>query len=85
MGWFSSAPAGAAVTPSTPAPPSNLASDLKPAGEAAAKVKPCCVCKDEKATRDDCMLFSQSDDPQQDCQSTIQQYKNCMAGYGFKI
>ncbi|KAJ6157408.1 hypothetical protein N7470_005000 [Penicillium chermesinum] len=49
------------------------------------KPKPCCVCKDEKATRDDCMLFSKSEDPAADCKSTIEQYKTCMAGFGFKV
>lgn len=47
--------------------------------------KPCCVCKDEKAKRDECMLFSNSADPTKECQSTIDQYKSCMAGFGFKI
>ncbi|KAE8157169.1 cytochrome C oxidase copper chaperone-domain-containing protein [Aspergillus tamarii] len=48
-------------------------------------VQPCCVCKPEKTARDDCMLFSKSDDPQQECKSMIEQYKTCMAGYGFKV
>ncbi|MCJ1448560.1 MAG: hypothetical protein MMC23_009077 [Stictis urceolatum] len=63
----------------------NLASDLKPSGSAAAQVKPCCVCKDEKAARDECMLFSNSNDPQADCQSMVQKYRNCMKGYGFDM
>ncbi|PLB38287.1 copper metallochaperone COX17 [Aspergillus candidus] len=49
------------------------------------KPKPCCVCKTEKATRDDCMLFSKTEDPTQECKSTIDQYKSCMAGFGFKV
>ncbi|KAL4923513.1 copper metallochaperone COX17 [Aspergillus undulatus] len=49
------------------------------------KPKPCCVCKTEKTARDDCMLFSKSDDPAQECKSTIEQYKACMAGFGFKV
>ena len=48
-------------------------------------LQPCCVCKDEKSRRDECMLFSRSDDPQEDCKSMVAQYKDCMAGYGFKI
>ncbi|KAK1781226.1 cytochrome C oxidase copper chaperone-domain-containing protein [Copromyces sp. CBS 386.78] len=56
-----------------------------PSTDAPAKPKPCCVCKDEKAKRDDCMLFSKSDDPQKDCVSTIDQYRACMAGFGFKV
>ncbi|KAK4217015.1 cytochrome C oxidase copper chaperone-domain-containing protein [Rhypophila decipiens] len=54
-------------------------------GDAASKPKPCCVCKDEKAKRDECMLFSKADDPEKDCKSTIELYKSCMAGYGFKV
>jgi len=63
----------------------NMGSDLKPAGEAAAKVKPCCICKEEKATRDECMLFSNANDPQKDCATTIDKYKSCMAGFGFSL
>ncbi|KAA8645868.1 copper metallochaperone COX17 [Aspergillus tanneri] len=51
----------------------------------AEKPKPCCVCKEEKTARDDCMLFSKSDDPTQECKSMIDQYKSCMAGFGFKV
>ena len=49
-------------------------------------MQPCCVCKDEKTARDDCMLFSRSDNPQDnECKSLVEQYKGCMASYGFKI
>jgi cytochrome c oxidase assembly protein subunit 17 len=51
----------------------------------ASKPKPCCVCKDEKAKRDECMLFSNAKDPAADCKSLVDMYKTCMAGYGFKI
>jgi cytochrome c oxidase assembly protein subunit 17 len=71
------------TTVNQPLQPDNLASSTKPA--AGEKVKPCCVCKDEKAQRDECMLFSRSDDPQEDCKSMVMKYKDCMAGYGFKI
>ena len=47
--------------------------------------KPCCVCKEEKAARDECMLFSKSNDPQGDCQSMVEKYRSCMQGYGFSI
>ncbi|KAF2729665.1 hypothetical protein EJ04DRAFT_515748 [Polyplosphaeria fusca] len=50
-----------------------------------AKPKPCCVCKDEKAQRDECMLFSSSDNAQQECGDMVTKYKQCMAGYGFTI
>jgi cytochrome c oxidase assembly protein subunit 17 len=39
----------------------------------------------QKAKRDECMLFSQSNDPQKECADLVSQYKTCMAGYGFKI
>ncbi|KAK0728973.1 cytochrome C oxidase copper chaperone-domain-containing protein [Apiosordaria backusii] len=52
---------------------------------AESKPKPCCVCKDEKAKRDECMLFSKAADPQKDCLTTIDQYRSCMAGFGFKV
>ncbi|KAL2123180.1 hypothetical protein VTJ04DRAFT_3635 [Mycothermus thermophilus] len=55
------------------------------ATQAASKPKPCCVCKEEKSRRDECLLFSNAADPQKDCQSTIEQYRSCMAGFGFKV
>ncbi|KAJ8123990.1 hypothetical protein ONZ43_g180 [Nemania bipapillata] len=55
------------------------------ASATASKPKPCCVCKDEKVLRDDCMLFSKSADPTTDCKPIIDQYKTCMAGFGFQI
>ncbi len=47
--------------------------------------QPCCVCKDEKASRDECMLFTNAKDPQKECASMIDKYKSCMAGYGFQL
>ena len=47
--------------------------------------KPCCVCTEQKAKRDECMLFSTSNDAQKECADLVGQYKQCMAGYGFKI
>ncbi|KZF23730.1 cytochrome c oxidase copper chaperone protein [Xylona heveae TC161] len=71
---------------SAPAPaPVNLGNDVKLTAEEAPKVKPCCVCKDEKASRDECMLFSKSDNAEKDCQSLVDKYRSCMAGYGFKL
>ncbi|KAL3427600.1 COX17 protein [Phlyctema vagabunda] len=61
----------------------NLGSDLKP--QASSGPKPCCVCKEEKATRDECMLFSNAKDPQKDCASTIDKYRSCMKGFGFDL
>ena len=47
--------------------------------------QPCCVCKDEKASRDECMLFSNSENPQEACQSAVERYRSCMKGFGFQI
>ncbi|EMC93612.1 hypothetical protein BAUCODRAFT_114097 [Baudoinia panamericana UAMH 10762] len=64
----------------------NLAADVKPqGGEATAKVKPCCVCKDEKSARDECMLFSNAADPQDACKDLVGQYRSCMKTYGFNL
>ncbi|KAF2214615.1 hypothetical protein CERZMDRAFT_95007 [Cercospora zeae-maydis SCOH1-5] len=70
---------------STALQPNNAAADLKPKGDSAAKVKPCCVCKDEKAARDECMLFSNAKDPQEACQDLVTKYRSCMSSYGFNI
>ncbi|KAK7425663.1 Cytochrome c oxidase copper chaperone [Neonectria magnoliae] len=51
----------------------------------ATKPKPCCVCKEEKAKRDECMLFSNAKDPAADCKSLVEQYRSCMTGYGFQV
>ncbi|GAB0133647.1 hypothetical protein EsDP_00002048 [Epichloe bromicola] len=51
----------------------------------ATKPKPCCVCKEEKSKRDECMLFSNASDPAADCRSFVEQYKSCMAGFGYKV
>ncbi|PSS25161.1 hypothetical protein M430DRAFT_32968 [Amorphotheca resinae ATCC 22711] len=59
--------------------------DLKPSGQTSSQPKPCCVCKEEKAARDECMLFSNAKDPQKDCATTIEKYKTCMAGFGFQL
>ncbi|KAF2498445.1 hypothetical protein BU16DRAFT_558505 [Lophium mytilinum] len=48
-------------------------------------LQPCCVCKEEKNSRDECMLFSKSDNPQGECQDLVSKYRSCMAGYGFQI
>lgn len=31
------------------------------------------------------MLFSKTDDPTKECKPMIEQYKSCMAGFGFKV
>ncbi|KAH8179948.1 cytochrome C oxidase copper chaperone (COX17) domain-containing protein [Sarocladium implicatum] len=66
------------------------ASSAKPATSVAtttegSRPKPCCVCKDEKAKRDECMLFSNAKDPAQDCFKLVDQYKSCMLGFGYKV
>lgn len=71
------------ITTAQPSQPENLACELKPAESS--KPKPCCVCKEEKSARDECMLFSQADDPQEDCKGMVQKYRDCMKGFGFNI
>ncbi|KAL1975505.1 hypothetical protein VTN31DRAFT_3897 [Thermomyces dupontii] len=78
MSWLFGS-SNSASTSADPTPKQASSSDQ------ANKPKPCCVCKEEKAARDDCMLYSKSNDPQADCKTVIEQYRNCMAGYGFKI
>ncbi|CEJ90469.1 Putative Cytochrome c oxidase copper chaperone protein [[Torrubiella] hemipterigena] len=56
-----------------------------PSSDNAARPKPCCVCKEEKSKRDECMLFSNAKDPAADCQSFVDKYKACMAGFGYKV
>ncbi|CCD53106.1 similar to similar to TPA: cytochrome c oxidase copper chaperone Cox17 [Botrytis cinerea T4] len=78
-----------AINMPTSATSANMGVDLKPTGEVSAKPKflekPCCVCKDEKAARDECMLFSTAKDPQVACASMVEKYKSCMAGFGFNL
>jgi cytochrome c oxidase assembly protein subunit 17 len=69
---------GPSAFPTNPLSPPKLTSRIK-------TKQPCCVCKDEKASRDECMLFSTSDNAEEKCRSTIEAYKSCMAGYGFKM
>ncbi|KAK5168509.1 hypothetical protein LTR04_006587 [Oleoguttula sp. CCFEE 6159] len=71
--------------PSTTATSGNMGTEFKPTGDAATKVKPCCVCKDEKAARDECMLFSNSSNPQAECEDMVSRYRSCMRGYGFSL
>lgn len=47
------------------------------------KPKPCCVCKPEKETRDQCLLINGEESGK--CDGLIGQYKACMKGYGFVI
>ncbi|VVT57781.1 uncharacterized protein SAPINGB_P005866 [Magnusiomyces paraingens] len=58
-----------------------------PATEAPAchvnKPKPCCVCKDEKSVRDECLLFNGQESGK--CDEFITKYKTCMKGFGFEI
>lgn len=42
------------------------------------------VCKEEKAARDECFLFSDKGG-EIECVDKIDAYKRCMAGFGFKI
>ncbi|RSL40285.1 Cytochrome c oxidase copper chaperone [Fusarium sp. AF-6] len=74
-------------TPSAPAPVAAAVAKPNPTTTTAAadKPKPCCVCKEEKSKRDECMLFSNAKDPAEDCKSLVEQYRTCMSGYGFQV
>ncbi|KAF7846097.1 hypothetical protein BT93_L5262 [Corymbia citriodora subsp. variegata] len=86
--FFSSTPTQSYPSPqSQPNTPVNAAQDLRTPGSSDSKErpKPCCVCKDEKSERDKCMLYSQGEDPQEDCKGMVQRYRECMKGYGFNV
>lgn len=51
---------------------------------APAHTPPTGVCKEEKAARDECFLFSEKGG-EVECVDKIEAYKKCMAGFGFKI
>lgn len=55
----------------------------EPAACEKTKPKPCCVCKTEKAVRDECLLMNGQDSGK--CDTLIGSYKLCMKGYGFTI
>ncbi|RDA85200.1 hypothetical protein CP532_2386 [Ophiocordyceps camponoti-leonardi (nom. inval.)] len=66
--------------------PSQSTTTTAPSEDASSnRPKPCCVCKEEKSKRDECMLFSTAKDPAADCSSFVDQYKSCMLRYGFTI
>ncbi|RPB02377.1 hypothetical protein L873DRAFT_1802318 [Choiromyces venosus 120613-1] len=65
------------TAPTSPAP-ENAVLKSTPSGP-----KPCCVCKDEKASRDECFLFT--NDAETKCLDKVTAYKACMAGFGFKV
>lgn len=41
--------------------------------------KPCCVCRETKEKRDECVLH------QDDCKDVIEQHIKCMQSYGFML
>ncbi|CCK71668.1 copper metallochaperone COX17 KNAG_0H02530 [Huiozyma naganishii CBS 8797] len=49
--------------------------------------KACCVCKDEKSARDECLLFkgTADDSGYVKCKDLIEKYKSCMKGHGFEV
>ncbi|KAF4512530.1 hypothetical protein G6O67_001658 [Ophiocordyceps sinensis] len=67
------------------APVSSVSAPAAASDDSATRPKPCCVCKDEKSKRDECMLFSTADDPAADCRSLVEQYKSCMLGFGYRV
>jgi cytochrome c oxidase assembly protein subunit 17 len=76
--FFSSMSATAATaTPTTPAP----AAAAAPANTNAAGKRICCVCKDTKKVRDEC-IFQFGEDK---CQEPIELHKVCLRSEGFDI
>ncbi len=46
------------------------------------KIKgPCCVCKETKKIRDECIMFKS----EQDCFKELENHKKCLMDYGFKV
>lgn len=54
-------------------------------GKKEPRPKPCCVCKDEKSARDECLLFNDisKEAGMLKCKDLIDKYKSCMKSYGF--
>ncbi|KAL7416071.1 cysteine alpha-hairpin motif superfamily [Mrakia frigida] len=76
MSAIETTPSSSKPTP----PPSNpsLITELNPNG-----YKPCCVCNEPKATRDQCFMTAQ--DGEVECKDRVEEYKVCMRGFGFKV
>ncbi|CDO54359.1 similar to Saccharomyces cerevisiae YLL009C COX17 Copper metallochaperone that transfers copper to Sco1p and Cox11p for eventual delivery to cytochrome c oxidase [Geotrichum candidum] len=69
---------------STPAPAAAIPESCPAhAPKEPVKVKPCCVCTDEKSLRDECLLFNGQESGK--CNELIEKYKVCMKGYGFNV
>jgi len=45
------------------------------------KLRPCCVCKDTRQTRDDCVFYN----GEEKCSGFIEAHKKCLRAHGFKI
>ena len=52
-----------------------------PIGKDGKPLKPCCVCLDTKAARDECVIMRGEDN----CGDLIEAHKQCMRDLGFKI
>ena len=63
--------------PSSPTPPLTTSNPLEKAIEK--KKGPCCVCKDTKKTRDECIVMRS----EEECQSEIMSHKECLRSHGF--
>jgi cytochrome c oxidase assembly protein subunit 17 len=59
----------------TPAEAALLAATPKPK-----KLGPCCVCKETKKVRDECLLFK----TEEDCQQEIFKHNACLKEHGFE-
>lgn len=44
-------------------------------------VRPCCVCKDTRTARDDCLRFN----PEETCIKQVNAHNECLKSYGFQV
>lgn len=62
-------------TPEKPTP------SKRPIGKDGKPLKPCCVCLETKAERDDCVIHK----GEENCGDFIEAHKQCMRDLGFNI
>lgn len=45
------------------------------------ELRPCCVCKDTRKIRDECIMFKS----ELECLKEMDDHKKCLESYGFKV
>jgi len=63
------------------APAPQTAKPTRPIGPDGKPLRPCCVCKEEKSTRDECIVMN----GQEKCEDLIEAHKVCMRKLGFNV